>query len=51
MMRPPTVRRIALVLILILAAGAVLGLDVDSGGLITDSFKLDPFYYDDMPKF
>ena len=51
MMRPPTVKAIALVLILIFAAGAVLGLDIDSGVLITDSFKLDPFYYDDMPHF
>jgi hypothetical protein len=51
MMRPPTVKRISLVLILIFAAATMLGLDIFSGGLITDSLKLDPFYYDDMPSF
>ena len=51
MMRLSTVKRIALVLILVIAAGAVLGLDVVSGGLITDSFILDPLYYYDMPRF
>jgi hypothetical protein len=49
MMPSHTIKRIALVMILVFSASAVLGIDVISGGLITNSIKLNPFYFYDMP--
>ena len=50
MMRPRMVKMAALVLLLIVAVGGVLGIDVIAGGLITDSFKSDSQCNKTLPK-
>ena len=51
MMSQRTVKAIVLILAIIITVGSVFGLDVVSGRLITDDFKLDTNYGNDDLKF
>jgi hypothetical protein len=46
MMRPRSVKVIAMMLILVVGVGAAFGLDIVSGGLITDGIEIGPAFYD-----
>jgi hypothetical protein len=51
MRRPRTQKIIALTLIVLFAAGAALGVDMVSGGAITDHFDLCPYQWIDLIPF
>ena len=51
MIRTRTLKLIALTLIIIFAAGAALGVDIVSGGLITDCIDLRPYQWIDVIPF